>query len=221
MVEQVGSDVLISLSPHREVFRVSTPESQLLLSIRDGHGVLEGTESLKYLLSRGLVEDASQLTRRSALIGAGSVVGAGILSLALPTPAMASSTTEITVSDTAFTWEESGARTDPEGNSWVNGFWSLEGSLSNSAPFAAGDQWTMEVATTSTFSPSLTIDPISLVLEDDGTLSYTTGSYRFWPTADAYPPIFIENPDDSEVTIFGRLSQGSTVSNIFRVPYGG
>jgi len=202
---------------------VTTPESQLLLSIRVGHGVIEDSESLDYLLNRGLVEDASQLTRRSALVGAGSIVGAGILSLALPTPAMASSTTEITVSDTAFTWEEGGTRTDPEGNSWVRSFYSLEGSLSNSAPFAAGDQWSMEVATTSTFSPSLTVDPISLVLEDDGTLSYTTGdgSYLFWPTADAYPPIFIENPDDSEVTIFGRLSQGSTVSNIFRVPYGG
>ena len=137
VVERIGSEVLIFCETTRETHRLAPEFSDTVDALLAGKDASQFREQLSTLDELGLLEVESRVTpsRRQAVAGFAGLIGAGAVTLALPTAALASSPSFF-VNDTTFVWANGG------GGFQVGSLLSLDPNI-----FALGSSWTITVDT--------------------------------------------------------------------------
>ena len=139
VVERIGSEVLILCETTGETHRLAPEFSHTVDALLAGEDASKFRDQLATLDELGLLEVGSRVTpsRRQAVAGFAGLIGAGAVTLALPTAALASSPSFF-VNNTTFFWGD----TKPPGGFDVGNLQSLDANI-----FALGSSWTITVDT--------------------------------------------------------------------------
>ena len=141
LVERIGTEVLILCETTGETHRLAPEFSDTVDALLAGKDASKFEVQISTLEGLGLLEVGSQVspTRRQAVTGFAGLIGAGAVTLALPTAALASSAS-FAVSNSLFGWAD-GARAGGVGFE-VGNIAVLDSSI-----FTLGSSWTITVDT--------------------------------------------------------------------------
>ncbi len=116
VVERVGEEYVILSRLDGVVHRLSSVSQEAVDALLLGHDVSGFESDIATLDGLGLLQTEGRATvsRRQAVAGLAGVVGAGVVTVALPTAAFASSQDGPLITDTTFGWSNSTDLHNPE-----------------------------------------------------------------------------------------------------------